>query len=315
MGNMLLGQFAVLTVIFCCSASALSGEQVLIETRQVRITSVDLDAEIMNIPSEHRTEFLASKARIGKLLERLLINKTLASQARSDGIDREPMMSKQIELVADKLLAQEQINRVTKAVTIPNFDARARELYQVDIEKFTLPAKVRASHILVDTKARTSEEALQRIQKIREQALLGSKNFEALALEYSDDPSAKGNKGDLGFFEAGKMVKPFSDAAFALSSPGDISKPVKTIFGFHIIRLHEKQPKQVRSFDEVKEKILQGEHEKYLNEYRQTLAAGILNDPSLKLHEEAVNRFRTNLDEKSGHAQASEKIIPKASKQ
>ena len=315
MGNMLLGQFAVLTVIFCCSASALSGEQVLVETKQVRITSADLEAEIMNIPSEHRMEFLANKTRIGKLLERLLINKTLASQARSDGIDREPMMSKQIELVADKLLAQEQINRVTKAVTIPNFDARARELYQVDIEKFTLPAKVRASHILVDTKARTSEEALQRIQKIREQALLGSKNFEALALEYSDDPSAKGNKGDLGFFEAGKMVKPFSDAAFALSSPGDISKPVKTIFGFHIIRLHEKQPKQVRSFDEVKEKILQGEHEKYLNEYRQTLAAGILNDPSLKLHEEAVNRFRTNLDEKSGHAQASEKIIPKASKQ
>ena len=48
------------------------------------------------------------------------------------------------------------------------------------------------------------------------------------------------------------MVKPFSDAAFAISAPGDISEPVKTIFGFHIIQLNEKKPKLVRSFEEVK---------------------------------------------------------------
>jgi len=313
MKYMFLKHSVMLVAMVCCTVPALSQEQVLVESKHTQVTSLDFEAELMRIPLEHRAEVLASKTRIAKLLENLLINKTLAAQARSAGIDREPLISKQMELASDKLLAQEQITRTTKAVTIPNFDTRARELYQTDIEKFTLPAKVHASHILVDTKARTPEEALQRIRQVREQAL-GGKKFEELALEYSDDPSAKGNKGDLGFFEEGKMVKPFSDAAFALSSPGDISEPVKTVFGYHIIRLHEKQPKQVRSFEVVKEKIIQGEREKYLNEFRSTLFGGILTDPSLKLNEEAVNRFWTNLDAKSGDVKPSEISKPEAAK-
>ncbi|CAH1077580.1 peptidylprolyl isomerase [Candidatus Nitrotoga sp. 1052] len=313
MSRMLLKQYAALAVMVCCTAPALSVEQVLIESEKIRITSLDFEADLMRIPPEHRAEVLASKARIAKLLENLLINKTLAAQARSAGIDREPVMGKQIEMAADKLLAQEQINRIAKEVKIPNFDARAREMYQVDIEKYTVPTKVRVSHILVDTKNRTPEEALQRIKQVREQAV-GGKKFEELALEYSDDPSAKGNKGDLGFFEEGKMVKPFSDAAFAISAPGDISEPVKTIFGYHIIQLHEKKPKLVRSFEEVKERIVQGEREKYLNEYRKTLVGGILTDPSLKLNEEAVNRFWTNPDAKSSDVKPSEKNKPEAAK-
>ena len=314
MNHTFLKQYAVLAVMICFSVPALSMEQVLVESKQVRITSLDFEADLMRIPSEHRAEVLASKARIGKLLETLLVSKTLAAQARDAGIDREPLISKLIEVTADRLLAQEQINRIIKKVTIPNFEVRARELYQVDIEKYTLPAKVHVSHILVETKARTPEEALQRIRQVREQAV-GGRKFEELALEYSDDPSSKENKGDLGFFEGGKMVKPFSDAAFAISSPGDISEPVKTIFGFHIIQLHEKQPKKVRSFEEVKEKIVQGEVEKYLNEYRKTLVGGILTDPLLKLNEEAVNHFWTNLDAKSGDVNISEKNKPEVMKQ
>lgn len=305
MSNMYIKQFMALAVMVCCTTPVLSVEQVLIESELVRITNLDFEADLMRIPSEHRAEVLASKTRIAKLLESLLVNKTLAAQARNAGIDREPAMGKQIELAADKLLAQEQINRVTKAIVVPNFDARARELYQVDIGKYTLPAKVHVSHILVDTKNRTPEEAQQRIKHVREQAV-GGKKFEDLALEYSDDPSAKENKGDLSFFEEGKMVKPFSDAAFAISVPGDISEPVKTIFGFHIILLHEKQPKLVRSFDDVKEKIIQGEREKYINEYRSKLIGGILTNPSLILNEEAVNQFWTNLDGKLGDSKPTE---------
>lgn len=313
MSNMYVKQFVALAVIVCCSSPALSVEQVLIESDQVRITNLDFEAELMRIPLEHRAEVLTSKARIAKLLENLLVNMTLAAQARSAKIDLEPIIGKQMEIASTKLLAQEQLSRINKAVVFPKFDAHALEQYQIDIGKYTLPAKVRVSHILVDTKNRTSEEALQRIKQVREQAV-GGKKFEALALEYSDDQSVKSNNGDLGFFAEGKMVKPFSDTAFAMSAPGDISEPVKTMFGYHIILLHEKQPKVVRSFDDVKEKIIQGEREKFLSEYRSKLIGGILNDQSLKLNEEAVNKFWTNLDAKSSDAKPSEIIKPEAAK-
>ena len=313
MSYTILKQYAALAMIAFYSVPASSMEQVLVESSQVRITSQDFEGELARIPLEHRSEVLTSKGRIAKILENLLVNKTLAAQARSAGVDREPVMAKQIELAVDKMLGQEQVNRAIKTITIPNLDVRARELYQVDIEKFTLPEKVHASHVLVDTKNHTADEALQRIRQVREQAI-GGKKFDELASEYSDDPSAKVNKGDLGFFEAGKMVKPFSDAAFALGAPGDISEPVKTIFGYHIILLHEKQPKKVRPFEEVKEKIIQDEREKYIKDYRSKLIRGILSDPSLKLNEEAVNQFWTNLDAKSSDAKPSNVTKPEAAK-
>lgn len=295
MKHFLIKPIAALLLAVCCSVQAFGAEEILLETKQARITSLDFEANLARIPQEHRAEVLASKERIRTLLENLLINKTLAAQARSAGLDRDPALVKEVELAVDRLLAQARVNRAVEALALPNFDVRAQELYKVNIANYTQPDKVHVSHILVEAKKRTPEEALQRIQEVRAQAV-GGKPFEALAQEYSDDPSAKQNKGDLGFFEAGKMVKPFSDAAFAMTVPGELSGPVQSNFGYHLIRFHEKQPKQVRPFDEVKPEIINELKNKYIAEYRHKLIGEILSDPSIKLNEAAVDRFLTHLD-------------------
>ena len=295
-----LKQAAALAVaVVCCAGSALGAEQVLVENKLVRITSQDVEADLERIPKENRAEVLASKVRIRRLLENLLVTKTLAAQARSAGLDREPLLSKRMELAVDGVLSKEQINRAVAAVSLPDFDVRARELYRIDISKYTLPMKVHASHILVETKGRrTSEEAVKRIQEVRALAVEG-KNFDELALEYSDDPSAKSNKGDLGFFAPGRMVKEFSDTAFAMKTPGEISEPVKTDFGYHIIKLHEIQPQKAQPFEAVKETIVQGLRDSYLADYRAKIVGDITSDPSIVFNEEAVDRFNTNLDAES----------------
>lgn len=295
MRNAFLKQAVMVSLLACSTLPAMSAEQVLLESNQVKITSLDFEAEIERIPAENRQEVLSSKARIRKLLEGMLFYKTLADQARKAGIDSEPLIKKRLELAADKLLSQVQMDRSVESLKLPNFEARARELYKINAEQYSLPAKVHASHILVDKKSRTDEEALKRAQEARAKALEG-KPFEVLAQEYSDDPSAKENKGDLGFFEAGKMVKPFADAAFAMSVPGEISAPVKTPFGYHIIRFHEKQASKLRPFDEVKAEIMKGLRDKYIADYRQEQVGKIISDPSLKLYEEAVDRYHVNLD-------------------
>lgn len=302
MRNMLCKYAVVMSFLACGTLQAASAEQVLLESDQVKITSMDFDAEVERIPVEHREEFLSSKVRIRKLLENMLVYKTLAEQARKAGIDKEPQIKKRLELAADKLLSQEQTNRSVDSLKLPNFESRARELYKINIGQYTLPEKVNVLHILVDSQNRTDEEALKRIQEVRAKALEGMP-FDALAQEYSDDPSAKENKGNLGFFEAGKMVKPFSDAAFALSVPGEISEPVKTQFGYHIIRLLEKQAAKLRPFDEVKTEIVKGLQDKYIADYRQEQVGKIISDPSLKLHEEAVDRYHVNVGKEAAAAQ------------
>jgi parvulin-like peptidyl-prolyl isomerase len=97
-------------------------------------------------------------------------------------------------------------------------------------------------------------------------------SFDVLAVNYSTDPSAAQGGGDLGFFGKGQMVPEFEEVAFALKEPGDISEPVQTAFGWHIIKLEEKKPSAVVSYDEVKPQIIQYlTNEKRAQKYRDQL--------------------------------------------
>lgn len=103
---------------------------------------------------------------------------------------------------------------------------------------------IRASHILLKFPPNASKEdsliVLRMALKIEEEIKNGS-SINELAVEYSDDPSAQVNKGDLGYFTALQMVQPFEDAAFSLQ-PGQVSDPVLTSFGYHIINVKDRQP-------------------------------------------------------------------------
>ncbi len=116
---------------------------------------------------------------------------------------------------------------------------------------------VRARHILFSVKEDAPEEEVSKAraeaQKILAEAKSG-KDFVELAKKHSQDPTAPQNSGDLGYFERGKMVPAFSDAAFSMNA-GDISDLVRTPFGFHIIKVEDVRPEKTSSFDEVRTQI------------------------------------------------------------
>jgi peptidyl-prolyl cis-trans isomerase C len=113
-----------------------------------------------------------------------------------------------------------------------------------------------------------SEEKLSLIQRALEEGV----SFEELALEHSIDPSAQQNGGDLGFFGRGQMVPEFEEAAFALNEPGEISEPVRSNFGWHIILLEEKRPSSIMPFDDVMQEGVIQQLEQFLLNERRTLA-------------------------------------------
>ncbi|MBQ2615645.1 MAG: peptidyl-prolyl cis-trans isomerase, partial [Synergistaceae bacterium] len=90
-----------------------------------------------------------------------------------------------------------------------------------------------------------------------QEALKAGKSFDAVAKEYSIDPGSAINGGDLGEFPRGMMVPEFEKAAFELKNPGDVSEPVKTQFGWHIIKLEERIPESPMPFEQVKSRLLQ----------------------------------------------------------
>jgi peptidyl-prolyl cis-trans isomerase C len=148
-------------------------------------------------------------------------------------------------------------------------DAQVRAFYDENIQEFEQPDVVRASHILIRVEEDADEAT---VEAKREQAAdLASKakaggDFGQLAEEFSEDPTAKQNAGDLNFFPKDRMVPEFAEAAFA-QEIDSISEPVRTQFGWHVIKVTEKKAAQTLPFDEVK-----GDIAEYLKENEQQQA-------------------------------------------
>ncbi|PIO99398.1 peptidylprolyl isomerase [Pleomorphomonas carboxyditropha] len=141
---------------------------------------------------------------------------------------------------------------------ISDDDIKAR--YEKDIAGYVPPEEVHARHILV----KTEDEANAILKQLADGG-----NFEALAKEKSEDPGSKGNGGDLGFFAKGQMVPEFEAEAFALK-PGETSaKPIKTQFGYHIVKVEERRAQPVPTLDQVREQVIQMVER---DKYQETLA-------------------------------------------
>lgn len=140
----------------------------------------------------------------------------------------------------------------TGTVTIPESDVR--QYYESNGSKYHHPEKVHALHIFIRVAAGSPDAEVKKARQEAEKVLLevvGGKNFKDLAKKYSQDPAAVRNGGDLGFFSRDMMPPEISDAAFALQ-PGEVSGLVRTSYGFHILKVLEKQPEKTESFEETR---------------------------------------------------------------
>jgi peptidyl-prolyl cis-trans isomerase C len=164
----------------------------------------------------------------------------------------EEMLKKQIRdgLTIKTLIDKEVVQKIALS------EETVRAFYDDNPNLFQRPEQVKASHILVKVPKNANEaqkgEALAAIQALKARIDNGE-NFATLAMEHSDGPS-KVKGGDLGFFGREQMVKPFSDAAFALQ-PGEVSDVVQTQFGYHLIRQTERRAEQTMAYNDVKDAI------------------------------------------------------------
>lgn len=178
-----------------------------------------------------------------ELLIGYLIDLKLAARAAEAAkVGEGPEFARRMAYFRNKLLVDEYLEQaVSKAV---NPDA-ARKLYEESVKSVQPEPEVRARHILVESE----DEAKKALARVR-----GGEDFGKVAGELSQDPGSKTDGGDLGFFTKDRMVAPFAEAAFKLE-PGQVSEPVKSQFGWHVIKVEEKRTKPVPTFDEMKEQI------------------------------------------------------------
>lgn len=196
----------------------------------IAFAAEDLQQELAQMPPEERRAFLVTV---------LIDMKVMAKAARDQKMDQTETFKRRLQYLEERALRRAYFAETIAAGVTPETVQKA---YDEFVANFTPQEEVHARHILVATK----EDA----DAIKAELAAG-KPFEQLATEKSTDPSGAQNGGDLGFFSRGMMVKPFEDVAFALTEPGQISEPVESQFGWHIIKLEEKRLSEPPTMEQV----------------------------------------------------------------
>jgi peptidyl-prolyl cis-trans isomerase C len=293
---------------------------VIAESSRARVTLADYEAELAKIPGQARADFGADSVRLRQYLDNMYMLRVLAADARAGGLDKDPVLARQIAQQVDLMLARARVDRI-EAQAAADFDrnvdrytARARELYDTDPAKYKTPELVRAAHILIKVVNGDSKAAEQKAEQIRAQAVAGA-DFGKLARQYSDDHATAEKGGGLGFFERKMMDPAFAKAAFALTKAGDISPPVLSKFGYHVIRLEDRKPAGVRSFEEVKPELLAQLKSKALEDARAAEQRAIFSDPTLKVNAALIEQLHTEAAARAASAVAGATAPPPKSGQ
>jgi peptidyl-prolyl cis-trans isomerase C len=183
---------------------------------------------------------LEGKAREAYLLDYLIDGQLIVQKALADKLDQDADFPKKLAYFKEKLLMESVLGKLSKEALS---EESMKKTYDEAAKAQKPETEVHARHILVATEA-DAEAALKRLK--------AGEDFAKVAKEVSKDPGSEG--GDLGWFTKERMVPEFAEAAFKLE-PGQLSAPVKSQFGWHVIKVEGKREKTFPPFEEVKDQV------------------------------------------------------------
>jgi peptidyl-prolyl cis-trans isomerase C len=233
------------------TTTAPAADPVIITAGSLAIHQSEFETAVKSLPAEYQSYALGPGKR--QFADDYLRMKLLASEGMKNGLDKDPDVQKQLDLLKENLVAQEQLKRIDSSVAVT--DADLKKAYDENKKDYE---QVKARHILIAFKGSpaaqkgkkelTDAEAKAKAESIKAEIIAGKTKFEDAAKKESDDVESGKAGGELGSFGRGQMVPEFEKAAFE-AKPGDVVGPVKTQFGYHLIKVEEHNS---TPFDQVK---------------------------------------------------------------
>ncbi|HET7433078.1 MAG TPA: peptidylprolyl isomerase [Thermoanaerobaculia bacterium] len=246
------------------AATTAATDPIVIAAGDMTIRQSEFEGALATLPAEYQQ--YASGPGKRQFAEDYLRMKMLAAEGLKNGLDKDPQVLAQLDLMRENLVANAQIERLQKAVTVS--DDELKKAYEAHKNEYE---QVKARHILVAFKGSpaaqagkpelTEEQAKAKAEDLRKQILAGA-NFDEIAKKESDDTGSGSRGGDLGAFGRGQMVPEFEQAAFS-GKVGEVLPIVRSQFGYHIIKVDSHD---TTSFDQVKANLEKAERQRKMQE-------------------------------------------------
>ena len=236
-----LAAIGIAAAFLLLAEPGLAEDKVMAKVNGMDITEADLALAEVEVGADLGNQPATVKRRV--LVEYLIETNLFAAAAETDKLGSGPDFDKRIAYWRKRALRDSFFD---KAVRSGVGEEAAKTLYDNQVKSMPPEEEVQARHILVETEDKAKEIAGK---------LASGGDFAALAKENSTDPGSKEDGGLLGYFGRGQMVPSFEEAAFTLQK-SEISKPVQSQFGWHVIKVEDRRQKPPPAFEEVKERII-----------------------------------------------------------
>ena len=304
--------FILMNNLLSAERGPLTDDAVILDGPEAHLTVGDLKKVLKALPGNVVGPMLQLPRRLREVIDQTYLVMVAADRARKAGLEKDPVFQAKVENYRRNLLAGMEADRYVEA-NMPEeatLEELAREEYLAHLEKYRQPEQVHARHILIRVAPGEDDaKAKARIEAIRQEIQSGRIDFETAARKYSQDRGSAAKGGDLGFFPKGRMVKSFEKAAFALES-GQLSEPVRSPFGWHLILVEAKKPARQIPFEQLKKRLVDEQRKKVKKELRQRFWVQLRDDPANKINQPLMDRLMKN----PGLLYGQEKLPTPASK-
>ena len=206
------------------------------------VTDKDINEALSSFNEGQRHGLLKDYNSKRQILNSMIDQELLTQEAKKEKLDQDTEFNTALDAFKKQYLANRVLHKnLSSKVT----DSAAKRFYENNKTRYSTE-EVHAMHILVSDESKALE--------VMKQAKEPGADFQALAEKNSKDPSAKNNRGDLGYFGRGQMVPEFTNAAFA-GKEGEIVGPIRTSYGYHVIKIIEKKPGKILEFSDVEGRV------------------------------------------------------------
>lgn len=266
----------VIPIVFSagCESRKDAGGRVIAQVNGKEIRDDQFKMRFSKLPLSLKTRYSDEKGK-RDFLEEIIKRELLLQEARRIGIEKDPAILDRIEEMRERMILNEFLQREVENKLVAN-DKELEDYYNLHREEFKSPDEVKISQIVV----RGEEDAREVLKRLHRRA-----DFARMAKEFSIDTATKNSGGELGMLQKGKIHPQLESVIFGMNE-GDISDPIKTESGFHIIKLQKKNPGTLLSFKDAKNMANQRYSIEKRNRVFEDLFAGLRSKGRITISEE-----------------------------
>jgi EpsD family peptidyl-prolyl cis-trans isomerase len=272
-----------ISVLCALVACAQKGEQkgpYLAKVGTIKITQADLERDIKNLP-EFAQKLFEGAAGKEKFLDEMIKKELLYQEATKRGLDKDPEYVRKLEEFKKLTLIGQLLEKEIEAKAKVT-EQDVKDYYEKHKAELAAVSQIKASHILVKTEGE-AKKILERLKK--------GEDFAAIAKKNSIDPGSAQNGGDLGYFSSGQMVPEFEAAAAKLRQGEVSSEPVKTKFGYHIIKVTDRKKGNPIEFEKIKSVLFQRISAEKQKEFFDSYIENLRKTYKVEINKEAVSKL------------------------